>query len=144
MAKKLKINKTQAVREYLTANPEAGPTVVVAALKKQGIKITANYVSGIKGKLKKTGKGKRTAKTVTVVAEAPVAVEKPAKIGNTITLDQVKKVAHTIKTIGGYQRVLEVLEVIKELGGVKKFKDLAEAMTVTATDTDAETDGIPY
>ena len=27
-----------------------------------------------------------------------------------------------------------MLEVIKELGGVKKFKDLVEAMTVTSTD----------
>ena len=28
----------------------------------------------------------------------------------------------------------EVLDVIKETGGVKKFRDLAEAMTATATD----------
>jgi hypothetical protein len=32
------------------------------------------------------------------------------------------------------QRVTEVLAAIKELGGVKKFKDLAEAMSVTGTD----------
>ena len=32
----------------------------------------------------------------------------------------------------------EVLDVIKALGGVKKFKDLAEAMTVP------ETDDIPF
>ena len=30
--------------------------------------------------------------------------------------------------------MIEVLDVIKEMGGVKKFKDLAEAMTVTETD----------
>ena len=64
----------------------------------------------------------------------PAVVEKPATSGGTITLDQVKKVAHTIKSLGGFQRVIEVLEVIKELGGVKKFKDLAEAMTVPDTD----------
>ena len=28
----------------------------------------------------------------------------------------------------------EVLEVIKELGGVKKFRDVVEAMTVTGTE----------
>ena len=61
-------------------------------------------------------------------------MEKPTTNGGTITLEQVKKVAYTIKTLGGFQRVTEVLEVIKELGGVKKFKDLAEAMTVTGTD----------
>ncbi len=138
MAKKKAVSKTQAVRDYLAANPEAGPTVVVAVLKKQGIKITANYVSGIKGKLKKAGKGKRTAKTVTVVAEAPAAVDKPAKNGDTITLEQVKKVAKTIKAMGGFQRMTEMLEVIKEAGGVKKFRDLAEAMTA------AEPDAIPF
>jgi hypothetical protein len=68
------------------------------------------------------------------VAAAPAVVEKPATNGGTITLDQVKKVACTVKTIGGYQRVTEVLDVIKELGGVKKFKDLAEAMSVPSTD----------
>jgi len=36
--------------------------------------------------------------------------------------------------MGGFQRVIEVLEIIKEAGGVKKFKDLAEAMTVPSTD----------
>ena len=57
-------------------------------------------------------------------------VAKPATNGGTITLEQIKKVAFTIKTLGGFQRVIEVLDVIKEMGGVKKFRDLAEAMTV--------------
>ena len=86
--------------------------------------------------------GKPQESHVPAAALATVAAAKPTTNGGTITLDQVKKVAHTIKTIGGYQRVLEVLEVIKELGGVKKFKDLAEAMTVTETAT--STDDIPF
>jgi len=68
------------------------------------------------------------------VASTPAAVEKPAANGGTITLEQVKRVAQTIKTIGGYQRMIEVLDVIKASGGVKKFKDLAEAITVSETD----------
>jgi len=42
--------------------------------------------------------------------------------------------------------LIEVLETIKASGGVKKFMDLAEAMTVTATETTAvtSTDDIPY
>ena len=78
---------------------------------------------------------------VTAPAAAPTpavsaVVEKPTKRADTITLDQIKKVAQTVKTLGGVQRMTEVLEVIKELGGVKKFKELAEAMTTTATSTD--------
>jgi len=39
-------------------------------------------------------------------------VEKPATTANAITLEQVKTVAHTVKTLGGLQRATEVLEVI--------------------------------
>jgi hypothetical protein len=34
------------------------------------------------------------------------------------------------KTIGGFRRLHEMLGVVKEIGGVKKFKDLLEAMAV--------------
>jgi rubredoxin len=69
-----------------------------------------------------------TAAEVVVVAEAPAAVEKPAKNGNVVSLEQIRKVAATVKAMGGFQRMTEVLEVVKEAGGVKKFKDLAEAI----------------
>ncbi len=134
MAKKtLRGEKTAAVSEYLDAHPGAGPKEIVAALAKQHIKITTAHVSNIKGKLKKAGNGKKAAKPAPEAAPAPAVVEKPMKNGGTITLDQIKKVAHTIKMLGGLQRVTEVLAVIKEMGGVKKFKDLAEAMTVIDT-----------
>jgi transcriptional regulator with GAF, ATPase, and Fis domain len=136
MAKKSKMSrgmKTQAVNEFLAANPEAGPTAIVAALKKQGITITMSHASNIKSKLNKAQVGRKTAKKrATAAVEAPVVVEKPAN--GTITLEQVKKVALTIKSLGGLNYVTEVLEVIKEMGGVKKFRDLAEAISVTAAD----------
>jgi hypothetical protein len=137
MAKKQAVNKTQAVRDYLKAHPGAMSKEIVAALTKQGIKINAGHVANIKTKINKEAGTKKAVKKAVkkaAVAAAPAVVEKPTKNGDTITLEQVKKVAQTIKTIGGLQRVLEVLEVIKESGGVKKFKELAEAMTVSSTD----------
>ncbi len=135
MAKKSKVNKSQIVRDYLSAHPDAMPKDVRAALAKENIEVSRVLVSTIKNKLAKAGSGRKPARKAAVVAAtAPSVVETPAKNGGTITLDQVKKVAHTIWTIGGLQRVTDVLEVIKELGGVKKFRELAEAITVTATD----------
>ena len=128
MAKQRRGEKTAAVSDYLDAHPGAGPKEIVAGLAKQRIKITTAHVSNIKGKLNKGGTAKKAAKKPAAV------VEKPVKNGDTITLEQVKKVAHTIQTLGGYQRVIEVLAVIKDLGGVKKFKDMAEAMTATWAD----------
>ena len=142
MAKKQAISKTQAVRDYLKAHPGAMSKEIAAALTKQGIKINAGHVANIKTKInKETATKKAAKKPVAAVAAVPAVVEKPTTNGGTITLDQVKKVACTVKTLGGFQRVLEVLEVIKELGGVKKFKDLAEAMTVPETKTN---DDIPF
>jgi hypothetical protein len=45
---KNKVNKTQAVKDYLKANKKARNQEVVEALAKKGIKITANYVGNIK------------------------------------------------------------------------------------------------
>ena len=35
-----------------------------------------------------------------------------------------------VRTIGGFRRLHEMLGVIKEVGGLRKFKDLLEAMKV--------------
>ena len=47
---KAKINKSAAVRDYLKSHPGAKGKEVADALKAQGIKISANYVSVIKSK----------------------------------------------------------------------------------------------
>jgi hypothetical protein len=49
MAKK-KVNKTQAILEYMAANPDAGPSAVATALKK--LNISAQYVSVVKNNAK--------------------------------------------------------------------------------------------
>ena len=105
-------------------------------------RFTRILVSTVKSKVNKTGTAKKAAKkpAAALATAAPSAVEKPTN-GSTITLEQVKKVAHTINMLGGFQRVTEVLAVIKELGGVKKFKELAEAMSVRETKTN---DDIPF
>ena len=142
MAKKKTVNKTQAVRDYLKDHPKATSGEIAAALNKQGIKITMNYAANIKTTLKKTRTTKKAAKRPTkrpakrvaaVEAAAPAVVEKPMKNGDTFTLAQVKAVAQTVKTIGGVAHLNGLLDLIKEVGGLKKFKDLAEAMMVPET-----------
>jgi hypothetical protein len=128
-----KVNKAQAVRDYVKRHPGAVRGEIAAALNKQGIEITPGHVAAIRTKMKK-GETAKQAAPVAAAPAAPAAVEQPAKNGGTLTLDQVKQVARTVKTLGGFQRMAEVLEVIKELGGVKKFKELAEAMTATVWD----------
>jgi arginine repressor len=130
MAKKQKANKTQAVRDYLKTHPKAMSGEIATELNKQGIKVTPNYVSNIKTKLKKSRKPRKAAKQTQIVDTVEVATEKPVKNG-TLTLDQVKKVSQLMKTLGGFPRVVEVLDVVRDLGGVKKFKELAAAIAAT-------------
>ena len=68
----------------------------------------------------------------------PAAAPAEKKAGDTITISQVKAIAQTVKAIGGFARLHELLGLIKEVGGLKKFKDLLEAMSVP------ETDKIPF
>lgn len=68
-------------------------------------------------------------------APEPAAAEKKA---DTVTFEQVRAVTQTVKVIGGFARLNELLGLIKEVGGLKKFKDLLEAMSVP------EVDEIPY
>ena len=58
-------------------------------------------------------------------------VEKPTKNGDMVTLEQVKAVAQTVRAIGGFGRLNELLGLIRGVGGVRRFKDLSEAMSVT-------------
>ncbi len=55
---------------------------------------------------------------------------KKPKPGHAITIEQIKAVSQMVQSIGGFRRLHEMLSVIKEVGGVKKFKDLLDAMAV--------------
>jgi hypothetical protein len=52
MAKKAAVNKSQAIRDALEANPSKSPSEIAEMLKADGISITAQYVSTIKSNAK--------------------------------------------------------------------------------------------
>lgn len=145
MAKKEKLNKTKAVADYLKTHPKAMSSEIAEALGKKGITITVAHAANIKSKIKRM-RAERKAAKADVAATTPenqaaapepaVTAEKPAK--DTLTLEHVKAVAKTVKAIGGFDRLNELLGVIKEVGGIRRFKDLLEAMVVP------EADKIPY
>jgi hypothetical protein len=142
MAKKQKVNKSQAVRDYLKTHPKAKSGEIAVALNKQGIKIKPGHVANIKSQINKarTAKKATAKKPAAAVPASPAAAksEKTTKASATVTLEHVKAVALAVKTVGGFVRVDELLGLIKEVGGLKKFKDLLEAMSP------AEVDAIPF
>jgi hypothetical protein len=133
MAKKQKVNKTQAVRDYLKSHRGAMSGEIAAALNKQGIKINPAHVANIKSQINKARAAKKALAAKSVVA-VPAEPEKTAKPSVTVTLEHVKAVALTVNTFGGSCRLHELLSLIKEVGGLKKFKDLLEAISGSPED----------
>lgn len=129
MVKKRKVNKTHAVRDYLKAHPKATSGEIATALSKQGTKITASYAANIKTTIKKTRTAKKVAKKSPVVTATAAAVEKPVKAADTVTIEQVRAVAQTLKVLGGADRLNALLGLIKEVGGLKKFRELLDAIS---------------
>ena len=137
MAKKTKPYKTQAIVEYLKAHPQAKPAEIARALTKKGITVTTRYAANTKSRIY-SGHQKTTRSRATeteVVATATKQPAKPVTPSETITLEQIRKVAQTIKAVGGPVKLHELLGVIQDVGGVEQFKELLAAMSATSTDT---------
>jgi len=67
-------------------------------------------------------------------APTPEPAPPVEKATNTDTVEQVKAVAQTIKAIGGFDPLNELLGLIREVGGLRRFKDLLDAMSVAEVD----------
>jgi len=100
MAKR-KVNKTQAVKEYLKAHPKAKIPEVAEALTKAGIKITAKHVATIKTKMKKTRRAvkKVVAKTGVGIPEIKAALALLKVAGSIAAANQALAAAQEIKEL---------------------------------------------
>jgi hypothetical protein len=53
------VNKSEAIREHLTQNPDASPTEILQVLALRGIETTPGFVSTIKSEFKKGNRGRK-------------------------------------------------------------------------------------
>jgi hypothetical protein len=102
MAKNEKVNKTQAVREFLKANPKAKNQAVVEALAKKGIAITTNYVGNIKATHNRRRRAQRK-----VVAKGGVGI--PEVKAALALLKITRNVAGATKALAVAQEIREIV-----------------------------------
>jgi len=95
--------KSQAVRDYLTANKDAGPSAVVAGLKEQGVAVSLPTVSAIKAKM---GLSKKRRRRKVVRAAAPA--------NSHLTVEDLLRAKKLVDEIGA-QRAKEALEALAKL-----------------------------
>jgi len=107
--KKPKVNKTQVIRDYLAENPDTAPKEVAATLSKQGLSVTANYVSTIKTNMKAKGKGKKK-----VAAKKKAAPKKKAADAKILlsALMEAKKLA---AKLGGIEQAKQAINALAQL-----------------------------
>ena len=98
MAEKQKVNKTQAVKDYLKAHPGAKNKEVAESLTKSGIKVTPNYVASIKGKIKVR---RRAVKKVVATRG--------------IGIPEIKAAFALLKVAGGVAGAKQALEAAQEI-----------------------------
>ena len=116
MAEKPEVNKSQAIRDYFTANPKATTQEVVDALAKQGIMVTDNLVRTIKFQHNKRQADKRAAKKAAKTpAISPATTAKQPEVNKTQAVREYLKAHKRAKTS----------EVVKALG--------EQGITVSAT-----------
>ena len=104
------VSKSAAIREYISANPSAGPTAIYDALTKQGIKDSKGLVSVVKYSKPKPGKRRdQPAKTQTAstksVIKALLSGPMPAS-----DLIAAKELADTVSSIARARGALDLLE----------------------------------
>lgn len=104
MAKK-KVNKTQLIKEAMSAAPEATPKEIAATLKKYGI--TATYVSNVKSSLNAKPKKRRRKGLANKSAGRTAAT--------TDTLDAAIKFVEQCGGLKAAKAAIEKIERIKSL-----------------------------
>ena len=98
MAKNEKVNKSQAVREYLKANPKAKNQAVADALAKKGVALSANYVGNVKATHNRRRRAARK-----VVAKGGVGIP------------EVKAALAFLKVVGSVAAATKALAVAQEI-----------------------------
>ncbi len=107
-----RVNKTQAVKDYLKEYRKAGPTEIVAALQAQGIDVSTNYVSNIKSQM---GLKKKRTKPTAAAPEAAAAAA-PAAAGDEISLAALVEAKKLIEKLGGVDVAKRAIMALAQLG----------------------------
>jgi hypothetical protein len=100
--------RTQAVRDFLDANPDASPKQVVDGLREKGIRVKLTLVTSIKYKKPAAGKGRRRAMTMSAAARRTAA-------NRNVSFEQLLNIKRLVDSLGGAEQVRQGLEALAQL-----------------------------
>ena len=101
------VNKSQAIRDYLAANPQATPNEIVAALKQQGIKVSQGLVSNVKYSKPRAGGKKRRGR--------PPGRGRATAANGALTASDLIEAKRVVEQLGGIEQARQALATLEEL-----------------------------
>ncbi len=112
-------NKSEAIRDYYAAHPDAKPKQVVAALQKKRITVSAGFVSTIRSKSKENatvGKPGRPPGTKTVRRGRPAGRGDSSPAASLeYSIDSLLKVKRIVNEMGGFGETRNALSALEKL-----------------------------
>ena len=114
MAKKAKgeVNKSAAIRELLTKNPEATASEVTTTLAGKGIKVAPNLYYFVKGKM--SGKKGRRKKARQMVEKVTATMSNNSAASHGEVVATILKVKHLAADVGGLKKLKALVEALGE------------------------------
>jgi len=112
--KKARVNKSKAIRDFMAANPDAASKDVMAALAKEGIKVTSGFVYKVKSQVKAKGKPKKAAAKKKIVAKKKVAATKPPA-SDEISLSALLGAKKLAQQLGGVEAAKKAINALGQL-----------------------------
>jgi hypothetical protein len=115
------VSRSQKVRDYLAAHPDATPKTVVTALAEQGVEVSSGLVASIKyGKPRTRGRVVKRKKRRPVAARrAPVAAARTTASrsrGSTqLTAQDLFETKRLVDQLGGIEKARRAIAVLEEL-----------------------------
>jgi hypothetical protein len=110
MAKR-KVNKSQVIRDYHSANPSAGPTAIVRGLADQGYDVSVALVSqairNLSNEPKKRGRPPKSGKASAAVVSAKAPESSP--------IDHLLLAAEYCNKVGSVDAAIEALQALKKI-----------------------------
>ena len=108
-----KVNKMQAIRDYLSANPDAMPKPAAEALtKKHGVTFAPGVVSTVKYKM---SKGEGPAKERGRSGRPPAASRQPSEAG--MSVDNLMAAKQLADQLGSVEKARQALDLLAKLVG---------------------------
>jgi len=99
-----KVNKSQAIREALAANPKADSKTVIALLGEKGVKVSPTMVYYVKSKLKQARRKAKREK----------AAESSRRAESKDPVELVLRVKDLAREVGGIESLKQLVDLLAE------------------------------